>query len=71
VTLVAAGLGISIVPASMMHLAAPGVTYRPIDGNAPRAAMSLVHFGGGSPAATRAFVGIVEARLDRETAGRT
>ncbi|GGF14631.1 LysR family transcriptional regulator [Aliidongia dinghuensis] len=70
ITLVATGLGISIVPASMKHLAARGVTYRPIDGEEPRAAMSLVHFGGGSPAATRAFVGIVEARLEREQAGK-
>ena len=66
VTLVAAGLGISIVPASMMHLAAPGVTYRPIDGAAPRAAMSLVHLDAVSPAVTRAFVAVVLARRGRE-----
>jgi DNA-binding transcriptional LysR family regulator len=66
VTLVAAGLGISIVPASMMHLAAPGVTYRPIDGDAPRAAMSLVHLDGVSPAVTHAFVEIVLQRQRRE-----
>jgi len=66
VTLVAAGLGISIVPASMMHLAAPGVTYRPIDGEAPRAAMSLVHLAALSPAVTQAFVEVVLERRRRE-----
>jgi DNA-binding transcriptional LysR family regulator len=67
VTLVAAGLGISIVPASMMHLAAPGVTYRPIDGDEPRADMSLVHLDGVAPAVTRAFVEIVLQRRRRES----
>ncbi|HVJ51817.1 MAG TPA: LysR family transcriptional regulator [Aliidongia sp.] len=61
VTLVAAGIGISIVPASMQHLSAPGVTYRPIEGDAPRAAMSLVHTRSLAPAVS-AFVAIVEAR---------
>ena len=68
VTLVAAGIGISIVPASMMHLAAPGVTYRPIDGDEPRATMSLVHLESAAPAVTRAFVEIVLARQRREAA---
>jgi DNA-binding transcriptional LysR family regulator len=69
VTLVAAGIGISIVPASMMHLVAPGVTYRPIDGPAPRAAMSLVHVDAASSAVTRAFVEVVLDRLRREALG--
>ncbi|HEV2678796.1 MAG TPA: LysR family transcriptional regulator [Aliidongia sp.] len=66
VTLVAAGMGISIVPASMMHLAAPGVTYRPIEGRAPRATLSLVHLESAAPAVTRAFVEMVLDRRKRE-----
>ena len=66
VTLVAAGIGISIVPASMKHLAAPGVTYRQIDGDEPRAAMSLVYLEDAAPAVTRTFVGLVLERRRRE-----
>jgi DNA-binding transcriptional LysR family regulator len=66
VTLVAAGIGISIVPASMAHLHAPGVTYRPIQGGAPRAAMSLVLQHGTAPAVTAAFRELVRGRLSPE-----
>lgn len=63
VTLVAAGLGISIVPASMGHLHTPGVTYRPIEGDAPRADMSLVCQDAPAPAVTRSFRDLVFKRL--------
>jgi DNA-binding transcriptional LysR family regulator len=43
VNLVAAGLGISLVPASMQQIHSEGVTYRPIAGDAPRARMLLIH----------------------------
>ena len=43
VNLVAAGLGVSLVPASMQQVHSEGVTYRPIAGEAPRAAMVLIH----------------------------
>ncbi|MBP0447007.1 hypothetical protein J8J14_19705 [Roseomonas sp. SSH11] len=62
VTLVAAGIGISIVPASMAHLQAPGVTYRPVKGKVPRAEMSLAYQDEASPALTHAFRDLVLAR---------
>ena len=65
ITLVASGIGISIVPASMIYLATPGVTYRPIDGAAPRAPMSLVHVDVASSAVARAFVAVVRSHLRR------
>ena len=63
VTLVAAGIGVSIVPASMGHLRTPGVTYRRIKGNGPRADLSLVHRDVSAPAVTQAFCGMVLKRL--------
>lgn len=41
--LVAAGLGVSVVPASMQQVHAAGVIYRPIKGDAPKARMSLAY----------------------------
>ncbi|HWK43530.1 MAG TPA: LysR family transcriptional regulator [Stellaceae bacterium] len=66
VTLVAAGIGISIVPISMMQLSASGVAYLRIKGDQPRAAMSLVHDETDAPMVTRAFVGVVLDRLRRK-----
>ena len=40
--LVAADLGVSLVPASMQQVLSTGVVYRPIEGDAPRARMSLM-----------------------------
>lgn len=62
VTLVAAGVGISIVPASMGHLRTPGVTFRKIKGGGPRAEMSLVYQDLSAPAVTRAFCELVLGR---------
>lgn len=45
VNLVAAGLGVSLVPASMQQVHSIGVTYRPITGIAPKARMSLAYRG--------------------------
>jgi DNA-binding transcriptional LysR family regulator len=39
--LVAADLGVSLVPASMQQVLSTGVVYRPIEGDAPKARMSL------------------------------
>ncbi len=41
--LVAASLGVSVVPASMQQVHAAGVVYRPIKGDAPKAIMSLAY----------------------------
>ncbi len=43
VNLVAAGLGVSLVPASMQQVHTDGVTYRPISGPRPKARMSLIY----------------------------
>ncbi|WP_298954699.1 LysR family transcriptional regulator [uncultured Methylobacterium sp.] len=62
VNLIAAGIGISIVPASMSHIRTLGVTYRPIAGDGPVAAMSLLSQNGDSPATVAAFVDLVTRR---------
>jgi len=41
--LVAADLGVSLVPASMQQVLSTGVVYRPIEGDAPKARMCLVY----------------------------
>lgn len=43
VNLVAAGLGISLVPASMQRMNTDSVSWRPLKGRAPRARMSLAY----------------------------
>lgn len=43
VNLVAAGIGVSIVPASMQQAQIDGVSYRPIQGTVPKARLSLIH----------------------------
>lgn len=43
VSLVAAGVGISIVPAAMRHMGAQGIEYRPIKGDAPHALLDIAY----------------------------
>ena len=43
VNLVAAGMGVSIVPASMQQAQIDGVSYRAIAGAVPKARLSLIH----------------------------
>ncbi|GJD51540.1 Hca operon transcriptional activator HcaR [Methylobacterium crusticola] len=62
VNLIAAGIGISIVPASMSHIRTQGVTYRPIAGGGPFAEMSLVSRPAEARAVVEAFVALVTAR---------
>src|SRR6202007_2719953 len=50
---IVAGEGVSIVPASMQHMQPQGVAYRPILGDAPRAALSLAHRNNELSAAVR------------------
>jgi DNA-binding transcriptional LysR family regulator len=57
ITLVAADLGVSIVPASMSQLQIPGVAYRPIAGEAvPTAPLALAHRRGETSPLVRNFV---------------
>jgi DNA-binding transcriptional LysR family regulator len=53
--LVAAGTGVSLVPASVQRLALDGVTYRPVSG-APRSELLAVTRAGDQAALVRAFV---------------
>lgn len=43
VSLVAAGVGISVVPAAMRHMGAQGIEYRPIKGDAPHALLDMAY----------------------------
>jgi DNA-binding transcriptional LysR family regulator len=53
--LVAAGVGVSLVPASVSRLALDGVTYRPVSG-APRSELVAITRAGDDSALVRAFV---------------
>jgi DNA-binding transcriptional LysR family regulator len=63
VTLVATGIGVSIVPASMGQVRAPGISYRPIKGAAPAASMSLVSASLHDPTVPNGFVALVASKL--------
>ena len=56
INLVAAELGVSIVPASMSQLQVSGVTYRPIAGQAPTARVALAHRRGETSVVVRNFI---------------
>jgi len=56
VNLVAAELGVSIVPTSMSQLRIAGVVYRPIAGQTPTARLALAHRRGEISATVRNFV---------------
>src|SRR5215469_12705376 len=59
-SLVAAGLGVTVVPASMSRLEAEGVVYRPIDKSAPLTApLNLAYRRDEISAAVRRFVALV------------
>jgi DNA-binding transcriptional LysR family regulator len=61
VVLVAAELGVSIVPTSMSQLKLSGVTYRPIAGQAPTARLSLAYRRGDTSPVVRNFIAVVMA----------
>ena len=56
ITLVAAELGVSIVPASTSQLPVSGVTYRPIAGQAPTARLALAYRRGEMSVVVRNFI---------------
>jgi DNA-binding transcriptional LysR family regulator len=56
--LVAAGLGVSVVPRSTVRILPDEVCYRPIDGYAPRAEICLAHCRHGSSRAVQNFVAV-------------
>ena len=60
-SLVAAGLGVTVVPASMSRLEAEGVVYRPIDPRAELTApLNLAYRRDEISAAVRRFVALVQ-----------
>jgi DNA-binding transcriptional LysR family regulator len=56
IVLVAAELGVSIVPASMSQIQVAGVTYRAIAGDAPTEALALAHRRGETSPIVRNFI---------------
>ena len=56
VNLVAAGLGVSIVPASMMQVRVTGVAYRPIAGQSPTTRLALAFRRGETSPIVRNFI---------------
>ena len=64
--LVASGLGVSLVPASMRRLRAEGIVYRPLSPAAGlTASLNLAHRRGDTTAALRRFVALVRNLADR------
>ena len=63
--LVAAALGVSIVPASLQRLHMEGVVFRRIKGSRPRAPLNLVTRRGDPSAAVRRFVALVHKAAKR------
>lgn len=72
VNLVAAGFGVSLVPASMQQVHSEGVTYRPISGHAPRARMSLIYRAADDSSVVRNLIelsmGFTASALDSRSA---
>lgn len=71
--LIAAGEGVSIVPASMQHRQPQGVAYRAILGDAPRAPLSLAHRSNEQSAAVRNLASLARraaADIGRDTRTR-
>ena len=60
VPLVAAGFGVSVVPESIRQIHTEGVTYLPIEGEAPRAPISLAYRRDNHSAPVRNFVAVAK-----------
>ena len=68
--LIAAGEGVSIIPASMQHMQPQGVAYRAILGDAPRVPLSLAHRSNEPSAAVRNLTALARraaAEIGRDT----
>jgi DNA-binding transcriptional LysR family regulator len=61
IPMVAAGLGVSIVPRSMNRILTDAVVYLPIDGNAPRALIALAYRQHDRSPAVQNFVAVARA----------
>ena len=69
IPMVAAGLGVSIVPQSMSHILADAVVYLPIDGNAPRASLELAYRQHDRSPAVQNFVAVAHRAIRPEIQG--
>lgn len=64
VNLVAAGLGVSLVPASMRQVHSVGVAYRPILGDAPKARLNLIYRGDDASATVHNMVELARGMVE-------
>lgn len=66
VSLVAAGIGVALLPAPVRHLQIPGVEYRDLDGSPPSSDLVIAWRRGDRSAALHAFVAVAEAVAHRD-----
>jgi len=69
VSLVAAGMGVALVPASLVNLRRFGVVYRPLAGRSPRIEVGIAWRRADDAPAVRAFVALARERAVRRTSG--
>jgi DNA-binding transcriptional LysR family regulator len=67
VSLVAAGMGVSLVPASLRRMRRVGVVYRPLAQKSPAVEIGLAQRAGDEPPLVRAFVAEARARARKHT----
>jgi len=70
VSLVAAGMGVALVPASLRHLRRTGVTYRPLVERSPRIEIGIAWRRADDAPAVRAFVALARDSAARRSAAR-
>ena len=66
VSLVAGGIGVTLVPASLQNLQRAGVVYKYVEGLSPEIELGVVWRHGDPSAVLRAFLGVVEDVTNRE-----
>jgi DNA-binding transcriptional LysR family regulator len=67
VSLVAAGMGVALVPASLHHMRRTGVVYRPLMQKSPAVEIGLAHRAGDDSPLVRAFVAEARERARKHT----
>ena len=65
VSLVAGGIGVTLVPASLQNLQRAGVVYKYVEGLSPEIELGVVWRRGDRSAVLRAFLGVVEDVTNR------
>ncbi len=69
ISLVAAGLGIALLPASVQHLHRDGVVYRPLPDDAPRTELAVITRKEDASPTLHNFLGIVREQVRRRDGG--